>query len=78
MSIILTLAISFLAYFGVATVLTLMMPHHELNKFAPLAEAFSQGGFSGTKYVVATGGLCATINTLLTNSFAGPRVVYGF
>lgn len=53
-----------------------MMPYHELNKFAPLAEAFAQRGFSGAKYVVATGGLCATISTLLTNSFAGPRVVY--
>ena len=76
LSIILTLAISFLAYFGVATVLTLMMPYHELNQFAPLAEVFAQRGFSGAKYVVATGGLCATISTLLTNSFASPRVMY--
>ena len=76
MSIILSLAISFLAYFGVATVLTLILPYDQLRRFAPLAEAFAQRGFSGAKYVVATGGLCATMSTLLTNSFAAPRVVY--
>ena len=76
LSIMLTLVISFLAYFGVATVLTLMMPYDKLSRFAALAEAFAQRGFSGAKYVVATGGLCATVSTLLTNSFAGPRVVY--
>ena len=76
LSIILTLAISFLAYFGVATILTLILPYDELSQFAPLAEAFAQRGFSGAKYVVATGGLCATMSTLLTNSFAAPRVVY--
>ena len=76
LSIMLSLAISFLAYFGVATVLTLMMPYDKLSRFAALAEAFAQRGFSGAKYVVATGGLCATVSTLLTNSFAGPRVAY--
>ena len=76
LSIMLTLGISFSAYFGVATVLTLMMPYDKLSRFAALAEAFAQRGFSGAKYVVATGGLCATVSTLLTNSFAGPRVVY--
>ena len=76
LSIILTLAISFLAYFGVATVLTLILPYDKLSQFAPLAEAFAQRGLSGAKYVVATGGLCATMSTLLTNSFAAPRVVY--
>ena len=76
LSIMLCIAISLLAYFGVATVLTLMLPYDKLNQFAPLAEAFAQRGFSGAKYVVATGGLCATMSSLLTNSFAGPRVVY--
>ena len=76
LSIILTLVISFLAYFGVATILTLMMSYDKLDRFAPLAEVFAQRGFSGAKYVVATGGLCATMSTLLTNSFAAPRVAY--
>ena len=76
LSIILTIAISFFAYFGVATVLTLMLPYDHLSRFAPLAEAFPQRGFSGAKYVVATGGLCATMNALLSTSFAVPRITY--
>lgn len=76
LSIILCLAISFLSYFGVATVLTLILPYHQLSRFAPLAEAFAQRGFNGAKYVVATGGLFATMSTLLSNSFAAARVVY--
>jgi len=76
LSIILSLAISFLAYFGVSTVLTLILPYDHLSRFAPLAEAFAQRGFTGAKYVVATGGLCATMSTLLTNTFAAPRVVF--
>ena len=76
LSIILSLIISFLAYFGVATVLTLILPYEQLSQFAPLAEAFAQRGFRGAKYVVATGGLCATMNTLLITLFAVPRVTY--
>ena len=76
LSIILTLAISFLAYIGVSTVITLMLPYDQLCRFAPLAEAFAQRGFSGAKYVVATGGLCALLSSLLTATFAVPRVVY--
>lgn len=76
LSIILCIAISFLAYFGVSTVLTLILPYDHLSRFAPLAEAFAQRGFTGAKYVVATGGLCATMSTLLTNTFAAPRVVF--
>ena len=76
LSIVLTLVISFCAYFGVATVLTLMLPYDRLSRFAPLAEAFAQRRFSGAKYVVATGGLCATMSSLLTNMFAAPRVAY--
>lgn len=76
LSIVFTLAISCLAYFGVATILTLILRYDQLSPFAPLAQAFAQRGFSGAKYVVATGGLCATMSTLLSNSFAAARVVY--
>lgn len=76
LSIILTIVISFLAYFGVATVLTLMIPYNQLSQFAPLAQAFTQRGFSAAKYVVAIGGLCATMSSLLTATFSVPRVLY--
>lgn len=76
LSIILTIVISFLAYFGVATVLTLMIPYNQLSQFAPLAQAFTQRGFSAAKYVVAIGGLCATMSSLLTATFSVPRILY--
>ena len=76
LAIILCLAISCLAYLGVATILTLMMPYNQLNPFAPLAEVFSQRGLPGAKYIVATGGLCATLSALLSASFAVGRVMY--
>ena len=75
-SIVLCLAISTIAYFGVAAVLTLMLPYHELTRYAALAEAFVHNGLPFAKYVVAVGGLCATFSTLTTNLFAAPRVIY--
>ena len=75
-SIILCVTISFLAYFGAATVLTLMLPYDQLSRFAPLAEAFAQRGFIAGKYIVATGGLCATMSTLMSSCFGVSRVVY--
>lgn len=76
LSIILSLIISFLAYFGVATVLTLILPYHRLSRFAPLAEAFATRGFPAAKYVISIGAICATSCCLMCNSFAAPRVVY--
>ncbi|XP_032238637.1 high affinity cationic amino acid transporter 1 [Nematostella vectensis] len=75
-SIILSLAVSFLAYFGVATILTLIIPYQNLSHFAPLAEAFVSRGFPAAKYVISVGALCATSCCLMCNSFAAPRVVY--
>ena len=76
LAILLTLVISFLAYFGATTVLTLMLPYNRLNRFAPLAEAFKMQAFAGSKYIIAAGGLAATASSLLSNTFAAPRVVY--
>ena len=76
LAILLALAISFLAYFGATTVLTLMLPYDHLDRFAPLAQAFKTRAFSGSSYIIAAGGLAATSSTLLSNSFAAPRVVY--
>ena len=76
LAILFTLTISFLAYFGATTVLTLMLPYDHLDRFAPLAQAFKTRAFSGSSYIIAVGGLAATASSLLSNSFAAPRVVY--
>ena len=53
-----------------------MIPYNQLSQFAPLAQAFTQRGFSAAKYVVAIGGLCATMSSLLTATFSVPRILY--
>lgn len=45
LSIVLSLLISFFCYFGVATVLTMMVPYADLKDEAPLAKAFGDHAF---------------------------------
>lgn len=76
LAIMLSLIISFLAYFGVSTVLTLMVSYKDLDKVAPLPEAFKKVGLPGAKYVIAVGGLCALLGSLMSGIFAVPRILY--
>ena len=76
LSIMLCLVISFLAYFGVATILTLMVSYDKLDKFAPLPEAFKAAGIPAAKYIIAIGGLCALAGSLMSGIFAVPRIMY--
>lgn len=71
-----TIVVSFLSYFGVSTVLTLMQPYNQLNRFAPLAEAFAHKGFAAAKYVIAVGAVFATLGCLLSIAFAAPRIIH--
>ena len=76
LSIMLCLVISFMAYFGVASILTLMVSYDKLDKFAPLPEAFKAAGVPAAKYVIAIGGLCALAGSLMSGIFAVPRIMY--
>ena len=76
LSLILVVTISTLAYFGVATVLTLMLPYNHLDPFAPLAQAFAQETFPAAKYIVSIGGICATVSALVSTVFSPSRVIY--
>ena len=77
LALLLIITISTIAYLGVTTVLTLMLPYHELDPVAPLAKAFEQGGnFPAAKYIIACGGICATISALVASVFSPSRIVY--
>ena len=76
LSLILVVTISAMAYFGVATVLTLMLPYQQLDPFAPLVQAFTQAHFTPAKFIITIGGIFATISALVCGVFSSSRIIY--
>lgn len=75
-SIILSLAIIFLAYFGVSAVLTLMWPYYLQDVDAPIPYAFSQAGLNIAQWIIAVGSIFGLCTSLFGGMFPLPRIIY--
>ncbi|XP_074633470.1 cationic amino acid transporter 2-like [Acropora palmata] len=75
-SIVLSLCICFLAYFGVSGVLTLMWPYNTLPEGGTLPKVFALRGAPWAKYVIAIGALCGLTSSLLGALLPLPRMLY--
>ncbi|GJQ71281.1 hypothetical protein Trydic_g11019 [Trypoxylus dichotomus] len=76
LAIILCLFISFLAYFGVSTILTLMLPYYDQDEKAPFPYVFDKVNWPSVKWVATVGAIFAITSTLVGNMFALPRILY--
>lgn len=57
-AIIASLTVVFLAYFGVSTILTTVLPYYEQNADAPFPHMFDHIGWKWARYVVTAGAIC--------------------
>jgi cationic amino acid transporter 2 len=76
LSICVSLLIIFLAYFGISSVLTLMVPYYEQDEKAPLPAAFRAIGWTFAEYIVTFGAIFGMLASLFGAMFPLPRVIY--
>ncbi|XP_060255103.1 cationic amino acid transporter 3-like isoform X3 [Ovis aries] len=74
-SIMSTVFICFLAYFGVSATLTLMVPYYQIQPDSPFPQAFVHVGWGPARYVVAVGILCFLLYRLQSSLFPVPQVI---
>ncbi|KAH8335086.1 hypothetical protein KR074_005542 [Drosophila pseudoananassae] len=76
LSIVVSLIIIFLSYFGVSTVLTMMLPYYLQDKDAPFPHAFDSVEWYTIKWIVTIGAVFALCTSLLGAMFPLPRILY--
>ena len=72
----LVIGLVFVAYFGISSALTLMLPYYLQDATAPLPYAFHETGWIFAGYVVSGGALFGLSTSLLGAMFPLPRVLY--
>ncbi|XP_073957059.1 cationic amino acid transporter 2 isoform X2 [Choristoneura fumiferana] len=75
-AVVASLLVVFLAYCGVSSVLTLMMPYYMQDEKAPFPFVYDQLGWPWAKYAVSVGAICALCSSLLGAVFPLPRIIY--
>jgi solute carrier family 7 (cationic amino acid transporter), member 3 len=76
LAIVVSLIIIFFAYFGISTVLTMMVPYYLQNPEAPLPDAFKQNDMYLIANIISIGAIFALSTSLLGAMFPLPRVLY--
>lgn len=76
LAIVISLLVIFLSYFGISTVITMMVPYYLQNEDAPLVVAFRQIGYDTVGTIVSFGAVFALCTSLLGSMFPMPRMLY--
>ena len=76
LAIVISLIVIFLAYFGISTVLTMMLPYYKQNPDAPFPYVYDQIGWTTIKWIVSIGAIFALCTSLLGAMFPLPRILY--
>lgn len=71
-----SLFVVFLAYFGVSTVITMMLPYYLQDENAPLIYVFDYYDWPVAKYIVSVGAIFGLCASLMGSMFPLPRIVY--
>ncbi|XP_049957826.1 high affinity cationic amino acid transporter 1-like [Schistocerca serialis cubense] len=76
LSIIFSLLIVFCCYFGVSTVLNLMLPYYLQDMSAPLSYAFQKVGWNWAGWIISAGAIFGLGASFLGAMFPLPRIIY--
>lgn len=71
-----SLIVVFLTYFGISTVLTMMLPYFEQDPNAPLTSVFKHYGWYIAVYMVSIGAIFGLCASLMGSMFPLPRIIY--
>ncbi|XP_044734096.1 cationic amino acid transporter 2-like [Chrysoperla carnea] len=75
-AVVSSLLVVFLAYCGVSTVLTMMLPYYLQDTDAPLPHVFDSVGWTIPKYIVSVGAMAGLCSSLLGALYPLPRIIY--
>ncbi|XP_061245140.1 cationic amino acid transporter 3-like isoform X3 [Bos javanicus] len=69
LSMMISISVGFLTYFGVSAALSLMVPYYQIHHYNPLPQAFLQIGWAPASYIMAVLFLCSFLYSLLFSIF---------
>nr|XP_040575134.1 cationic amino acid transporter 2-like [Lepeophtheirus salmonis] len=76
LAIVLSLSLVFISYFGISSILTLVLPYYLQDSNAPLPHIFNYVGLHWIGKIVSFGALLGLSSSLLGAMFPLPRIIY--